>query len=161
MAQVENPLEKVRRKMVNARIEFLGQLAKFSREELQKHPVIGEWSPLELAYHLYIADGLAIEQMRLIQSEDNPQLPALAKLAPTQTKTADVPDSLEPILAGMAARREEIFQYLTDLPADAWERPFQHEEWGSLKFYQLINVLPQHDQQHSQQLAMMKELMPS
>ncbi|HET8910544.1 MAG TPA: DinB family protein, partial [Ktedonobacteraceae bacterium] len=94
MAQVENPLEKVRRKMVNARIEFLGQLAKFSREELQKHPVIGEWSPLELAYHLYIADGLAIEQMRLIQSEDNPQLPALAKLAPTQTNTNDVPDSL-------------------------------------------------------------------
>jgi len=31
MASIENPYEKVRRKMVAARIEFMGQLAKFSQ----------------------------------------------------------------------------------------------------------------------------------
>jgi hypothetical protein len=63
MTAVENPYEKVRPKMVAARIEFLGQLAKFSPDELQKRPGPGGWSPLQLAYHLYIADGLALEEL--------------------------------------------------------------------------------------------------
>lgn len=163
MAQLDNPLEKVRRKMVNARIEFMGQLAKFSREELQKHPVIGEWSPLELAHHLYIADGLALEQMRKVQDEENPLIIALDERAPelTNETVTETPLTLESILGGMAARREEIFEYLGTLSAEAWQRPLQSKKWGSMKFYQLVNILPQHDQQHTQQLAMMKQLMPS
>ena len=56
----------------------------------------------------------------------------------------------------MAARREEIFEYLAGLPAEAWERPFRHPDWGQCKFYQLVNVLPLHDQMHAKQLAAMK-----
>ena len=56
----------------------------------------------------------------------------------------------------MAARREEVFQYLSELPVDAWERPFRHPNWGQLKFYQMVNILPQHDKLHAQQLADIK-----
>ena len=52
MTTVENPYDKVRRKMVAARIEFMSQLAKFSEDELAKRPAEEEWSPLELAHHL-------------------------------------------------------------------------------------------------------------
>ena len=62
MTTVESPYEKVRRKMVAARIEFMSQLARFSPDELDKHFVEGEWTPLQLAHHLYLADGLALEQ---------------------------------------------------------------------------------------------------
>ncbi len=64
MTTEERPFDRVRRKMVAARVEFIGQLAKFSKEELSAAPAEGEWSPLELAHHLYVADGLALEQMR-------------------------------------------------------------------------------------------------
>jgi hypothetical protein len=157
MANVENPYEKVRRKMVAARIEFMAQLAKFGKDELRKQPAEGEWSPLELAHHLYIADGLALEQMRLVQNEDNPMVVAPEEEAPRLTRSSEPPVSLEAVLAGMAARREEIFEYLATMPVEAWERPFRHHAWGERKFYQLVNILPFHDQMHAQQLAAMKE----
>lgn len=157
MANVENPYEKVRRKMVAARIEFMAQLAKFSKDELRKQPIEGEWSPLELAHHLYIADGLALQNMRLVQDEDNPMVVAPEQEAPRLTRSSESPVSLEAVLAGMAARREEIFEYLAALPVEAWERPFRHHAWGERKFYQLVNILPFHDQTHAQQLAAMKE----
>ena len=157
MATVENPFEKVRRKMVAARIEFMGQLAKLSNDELTKVPANSEWSPLQLANHLYIADALALEQMQLVQTEDNPLVTATEEETPRLTRAAQSPVSLDAVLAGMAARREEIFEYLSSLPAEAWERPFRHPNWGQLKFYQMVNVLPTHDHMHAQQLVEIKE----
>jgi len=156
MAVLENPFDKVRRKMVDARIEFMGQLAKFSADELTLHPNKDEWSPLQLAHHLYVADGLALEQMQIVQDEENPLLTASEEEAPRRTRASEPPVSLDAVLAGMAARREEIFVYLAGLPADAWERPFRNPSWGQLKFYQMVNVLPVHDKMHAQQLIDIK-----
>ena len=38
MATLENPFEKVRPKMVAARLEFIGQLATFSKDEVTREP---------------------------------------------------------------------------------------------------------------------------
>jgi uncharacterized damage-inducible protein DinB len=156
MATLENPFDKVRRKMVAARIEFMGQLATFSKDEVTREPGEDEWSPLQLAHHLYIADGLALEQMQLVQNEDNPLLTNLEEDTPRLTRASEPPESLDAVLAGMAARREELFEYMANLPVDAWERPFRHPSWGQLKFYQLANVLPAYDQQHTKQLTEIK-----
>jgi hypothetical protein len=43
------------------------------------------------------------------------------------------------------------------LPSEGWDRPFRHHAWGQRKFYQLVNVLPFHDQMHTQQLVSIKE----
>jgi uncharacterized damage-inducible protein DinB len=161
MTTVESPYEKVRGKMVTARIEFMGALAKFNKEDLQKRPTEGEWSAFELANHLYVADGLALQQMQLVQNEDNPMIAATEEEAPRLTRASEPPASLDAILAGMAARREEIFQYLSELPSEAWERPFRHHAWGQRKFYQLVNILPMHDQMHTQQLAAIRGSTPA
>jgi hypothetical protein len=157
MTTVENPYEKVRRKMAAARIEFLGELAKFNKKEVSKRPAEGEWSPLELANHLYIADGLALEQLKLVQNENNPEIVPPEEEAPRRTNAAEAPVSLEAVLGGMAARREEIFEYLSTLPSEAWIRPFRHRAWGQLKFYQMVNILPTHDQMHANQLSAIRE----
>jgi hypothetical protein len=156
MTTVESSFEKVRRKLVAARIEFMGQLAKFSKNELTQQPADSGWSPLLLAYHLYIADGLALEQMQRVQDEELPLLEDLAEGVPRLTDSAEPPASLDAVLAGLAARREEIFEYLSNLPEDAWVRPFRYPELGERKFYQLVNILPQHDQEHTRQLAAIK-----
>src|SRR5258708_12627206 len=98
MTTVENPYEKVRSKMVTARIEFMGQLAKFSPNELGKQPGIGEWSPLQLAYHLYIADGLALEELKHIQDEDNPLIVATEEEPPHPTNPSAPPAHLHTTL---------------------------------------------------------------
>lgn len=157
MASIENPFDKVRRKMVAARLEFMAQLAKFSSEELARNPMgEDEWTPLQLAYHLYVADGLALETLQKIQSEDNPLVEDLAEETPRRTRASEPPASLDAVMGGMVARREELFQYLSELPDDAWERPLRHPTFGPLKFYQVVNVLPAHDKLHAQQLADIK-----
>jgi hypothetical protein len=157
MATVENPFDKVRRKMVAARIEFMGQLAKFSSEELARNPTgEDEWTPLQIANHLYISDGLALEILQKVQNEDNPLVEDLTVETPRLTRNAEPPASLDAVMGGMAARREEIFQYLSELSNDAWERPARHPSFGQVKFYQLVNILPAHEKIHAQQLADIK-----
>ncbi len=156
MTTTESSFEKVRRKMVSARIEFMSQLARFNNNELTQRLSTGEWSPLQLAHHLYITDGLVLEQFQRVQNEDNPSLPDTGEVAPELTRNSETPTSLDIVLAGMAARREELFAYLSGLPPEAWQRPLQHAAWGPLKFYQMVNVLSQHDHQHAQQLANIK-----
>ena len=157
MTATESSFDKARRKLVAARIEFMGQLAKFSKEALKLAPTGDEWSPLQLAHHLYIADGLALEQMRRVQEEDNPLVADLSVETPHLTRTSEPPVSLDAVLGGMAARREELYEYLSSLPDDAWVRPFRHEALGQLKFYQLVNILPAHDKKHAQQLLELRE----
>ena len=156
MTTVESSFEKVRRKLVAARIEFMGQLAKFSKDDLSRQPADGEWSPLQLAHHLYISDDLILQQMKRVQEEDSPLISNIGEEAPRLTDASEPPISLDAVLAGMAARREEIFEFLSQLPDEAWERPFQHVEWGQRKFYQLVNSFAMHDQLHAQQLATIK-----
>jgi DinB family protein len=157
MASIENPFDKVRRKMVAARLEFMTQLAKFSSEELTRNPQGGdEWTPLQLAYHLYVADGLALEVLQKIQNEDNPFIEDLGEETPRRTREAEPPTSLDAVMGGMVARREELFQYLSELPDDAWERPLRYSTYGPFKFYQIVNILAAHDKLHAQQLADIK-----
>ncbi len=150
----ESSFDKVRRKLVAARIELMGQLAKFSADELQQAPSEGEWSPLQIAHHVYITEGLILQQARRVQDEDNPLLLDISSdSAEQKSELAQSPVSLEGILTGLAARREELLEYLSTLPQEAWTRPCSHPRLGNLKFYQLINVLPVHDSQHTQQLV--------
>nr|BBH89520.1 hypothetical protein KTC_42710 [Thermosporothrix sp. COM3] len=152
----ERPFELVRGKLVSARIEVLAQLAKFSREEQALRPARGKWTPLQVANHLYICDGLILTQMRRVQSEENPLLPAIEEDASTFYEPPDIPLTPEVVLNGMAARREELYHYLSTLPAEVWRRPFRHPEWGQCAFYQLIDFLIDHDQLHAHQLVAMK-----
>lgn len=156
MATLESPFEKVRPKLVSARIELISQLAKFETAELVMSPAADAWSALEIAQHVYTTDGLALEQLRLIQDNENPLIAAIEEESPRRTRASTPPATLEAALAGMAARREELFEYLSALPTEVWERPCRHPNWGQLKFYQLVNVLPQHDHAHAQQLGELK-----
>lgn len=156
MALLENPFEKVRSKMVAARIALISQLAKFEHAELMRAGTLDEWSALEIAQHVYVTDGLVLDQLRAIQAEENPLIIAVEEEAPRRTRSSTQPVSLEAVLSGMAARREDLFEYLSTQPVATWERPFRHPHWGQLQFYQLVNILPQHDQAHTQQLAALK-----
>ena len=154
----ESSFDKARRKLIAARIELIGQLAKFSQNELTRSPIEGEWSALQIAHHTYITEGLALEQIHRVQNEDDPFIPDISSDSPQQhLELAEAPASLEAVLTGMAARREELFEYLASLPEDGWLRPLRHAEWGNLKFYQLANVISIHDQQHAKQLMKIKD----
>jgi hypothetical protein len=148
---------RAQRKMVAARIEFLAALARVQPAELSVTPTEEEWSPLQIAYHLSIMDGLALEQMRRIQEEDNPRIVNIAEIAPHTLTSSSSSLSLASILAMMTAQRKAIFRYLASLPETAWERTFQQEEWGQHNFYQFVNMLPLQDKMATRQLGTLSE----
>lgn len=156
MTTTEKPFAKARRKLVDTRIQFLSQLAKFRKAELTQSVPGEEWTPVQIAQHLYIADGLILDELKRVQQEDNPLIAVLEEEVPRQTNAAEPPVSLDAVMAGMAARREALFEFLSQLPDEAWERPFQHYSRGQLKFYQLVNSLSKHEQIHTEQLVKMK-----
>src|SRR5579864_3922265 len=147
----ESAFARAQRKMVAARIEFLAALARVNPEELVT-PVGEEWSPLQIAYHLSITDGLALEQMHRIQEEDNPHIINITEIVPHTPKSILPSLSLASVLATMMAQREETFCYLSSLPETAWERSFRHEQWGQCKFSQFVNLLSLQDKMATRQL---------
>jgi len=153
----EKPIfARVQRKMIAARIEFLAALARVQSIELPNIPTEEECSPLQIAYHLSITDGLALEQMYRIQEEDTPQIINIAEIATHTPVNLSSPSSLPSILATMTAQREAIFRYLASLPESAWARSFHQEQWGQHKFEQFINLLPLHDKLATHQLEMIR-----
>src|SRR5258708_39733278 len=84
------------------------------------------------------------------------ELMRLMKVAPRRPCISTQPPSCEGVRAGWPGGRAKCAGPLAFLPADGWERPFRHPNWGQLKFYQLVNVLPQHDHAHARQLADLK-----
>lgn len=160
MTTAEKPFAKARRKLVDARIQFLSQLAKFSKQELTQTAPGEDWTPIQIAHHIYIADGLLLEALKRVQQEDNP-LVSVVEEAPRQTEAAEPPASLDAVMAGMAARREATLEFLSQLPDEAWERPLQEKSKGPMKFYQLVNGISNHEQSHIEQLTKIKSAMQS
>jgi hypothetical protein len=156
MSGIEAPFAALRRKMVVARIDFMSQLATFRHEDLTRSLPEDGISPLLITHHLLVTDVLALEHMKRIQSEDNPQFDTFIQLLPIETTEIEPPPVLKDLLVKMAVQRDEIFSYLHQLPPADWERPFTSVLWGPRKFSQLVNVLPLHDRQHSRQLVTMR-----
>lgn len=154
MMTEESLFVRTQRKMVTARIHFLARLTRFQPAALSISPIMDEWSPLQIAYHLSIIDTLALEQMHTIQEEDNPYIENLAELA-YHIATAGIssdPPSLTTVLATMTSKRTAMFRYLATLPDSAWDRTFQYEQWGRRKFYQFVNILHLFDKMSTSQL---------
>jgi hypothetical protein len=103
--------------------------------------------------HLSLVDGLALEEMKRVQREENPLLVRLDQIAPRMTEEAALPASLEIVLADMAAKREETLDFLKQLSQEAWERGCRYEGLGQLTFAQFLDGLVQHDRLHTEQLA--------
>lgn len=155
----ESSYDMARRTLIAARLELMGQLAKFDPDELTQHPIAGEFSPLQLAHYVYIADGFGLEQIKQVQRENNPLIADLNEHAPRLMQEIEEPTSLDAVFAGMTARREEIFEYLSGLPEAVWSRPYFNAQGEALLFPQLVNMLALHDQQQAEQLVKLKDAM--
>ncbi len=155
----ESAYSKARRTLVAARLELMGQLAKFSPDELTRKPISGEFSPLQLAHYVYIADGFGLEQIKRVRTEDDPLIPDLNESALQLMQEIEEPTSLDAVFAGMTARREEIFEYLASLHEAVWSRRYHNAQGEEHLFPELVSMFALHDRQQAQQLIKLKEAM--
>jgi uncharacterized damage-inducible protein DinB len=106
-------------------------IAGLSQAELTARPGPGDWSILELVIHLADSDGIAIDRMKRMLTEDEPPLLYADETAYVR-QLATHEQSLEDALILFEVGRRQFARVLRALPDEAFERRGIHNRRGTL-----------------------------
>src|SRR5271168_1478100 len=117
------------------------------REDLLAHPGPGDWSIQELVIHLADSDGIAIDRMKRIITEDNPSLLYADETAYVDRLFHDE-QSLEDALTLFDVGRRQWSRVLRLLPDEAFTRQGTHNRAGILTVGRMIEGYSKHLDHH-------------
>jgi hypothetical protein len=136
--------------------ELIDQFYSVSEKELRWRPLDDEWSLKEIAGHLRDNEELALEQMRLIAGDEEPDL--LARDADALPPERDYRSAdIEELLAGFAGLRRQTHHLLWGLTSEEWERCGRHRFRGEVTIAQIARELAEHDLAHLWQARRLRE----
>jgi uncharacterized damage-inducible protein DinB len=127
-------------------------VAGLSREELTARPGPGDWSILELVIHLVDSDGIAIDRMKRMLTEDDPPLLYADETAYVR-QLATHEQSLEDALILFEVGRRQFARVLRALPDEAFERRGIHNRRGVLTVGGTVRDYIKHVDEHLKFLA--------
>jgi hypothetical protein len=136
--------------------ELIDQFYGATEEELCERLDEDGRSLKEIAGHLRDNEELSSEQIRLIASEEEPELPArdVDALAVEQDYgSADVDD----LLRAFAGLRRQTYRLLSSLEPEDWERCGRHPYRGAVAISQVARELAEHDLDHLWQARRLRE----
>ena len=136
--------------------ELIGQFHGASEKELRWRPQDDEWSLKEIAGHLRDNEELALEQMRLMADDDEPELPARdvdALPLERDYRTADIQE----LLRAFAGLRRQTHRLLWGLTTEDWRRCGRHPYRGEVAIAQIARELAEHDLGHLWQARRLRE----
>lgn len=118
-----------------------------SREDLLARPGPGNWSIQELVIHLADSDGIAVDRMKRILTEDNPSLLYADETAYVDRLFHDQ-QSLEDALTLFDVGRRQWSHVLRLLPDDAFSRQGTHNQVGIVTLGGMIEGYSKHLDHH-------------
>lgn len=127
--------------------ELIDQFHGLADKELRWRPQDDEWSLKEIAGHLRDNEELALEQMSLIASDEDPLLPARdvdALPLEADYRLADVKE----LLSAFAGLRRQTHRLLWSLAPEDWGRCGRHPYRGEVTIAQIARELAEHDLGH-------------
>lgn len=123
-----------------------------SEAQLSFQPAPREWSVRQIVHHLADSHANAFIRMKLALTEDNPTIRPY-----DQEAFAELPDTLgAPIglsLVFLRALHARWGYLMQSLDASAWERTFQHPEYGPFTLVRLLDTYVEHCDIHLDQIA--------
>jgi uncharacterized damage-inducible protein DinB len=112
----------------------------------------GEWAVVQVVAHLADAEERAVERVRLMSTEDAPEI-----FAYDQEALAAERDYLQMDLGEQLDRfdrlRAERATLLTALAPTDWQRIARHSDYGLITIHDLISHMAKHDAVHLAQVA--------
>jgi hypothetical protein len=136
--------------------ELIDQFYGASEDELRGRPQDDEWSLKEIAGHLRDNEELALEQIRLMAGDEQPELPARdvdALPLERDYRSADVQE----LLSAFAGFRRQTCRLLWGLAPEDWERCGRHPYRGEVTIAQIARELAEHDLGHLWQARRLRE----
>ena len=136
--------------------ELIDQFHGAGEKELRWRAQDDEWSLKEIAGHLRDNEELALEQMTLMASDEDPPLPARdvdALPLEADYRSADVRE----LLGAFARLRNQTHRLLWSLESEDWERCGRHPYRGEVTIAQIARELAEHDLGHLWQARRLKE----
>jgi hypothetical protein len=128
----------------------LDEIAAFSGADLSRRPAPGEWSPAEVLSHLADSDLMVNVRVRMIVTQDRPQLVGYDQEAWTARfgGLEDAPATVERWRVLRAANLR-LFDSLTD---SEWQRVGMHTERGPESARLTVELMAGHDRMHLDQI---------
>lgn len=117
-----------------------------------QHPDPNEWSPLQVVCHLYESEN-TVQRPRLqhILNEDNPFLADPKE--PPGPGAFNCAHNGPAYLRLFTETRMETIAFLSQINADAWQRPARHSIFGPTTLLEMAHFTAQHDRLHLNQLC--------
>ncbi len=122
-------------------------VAGLSFQELTARPGPGKWSILEVVIHLTDSDAIAIDRMKRILTEDNPQLLYADETAYNE-RLFPHEQSLEYALTLFDLGRRQFARVLRQLPPEAFARAGTHNRKGRVTVGEMVYGYIKHLDDH-------------
>jgi len=136
--------------------ELIDQFYGAGEDELRTRPQDDEWSLNEIAGHLRDNEELALEQIRLMAGDEEPELPARdVEALPLERDylSADI----EELLSAFAGFRRQTYRLLSSMASEGWGRCGRHPYRGEVTIAQIARELAEHDLGHLWQARRLRE----
>jgi uncharacterized damage-inducible protein DinB len=134
--------------------ELRALVAGLSDAQMNHPPLPTEWSVRDVLSHLLFTEQLLAERVRLLLTEDDPDLAGAA----VWTYSAD-PRPAGELLDAYAEIRGRTLAALRALPAEAWERSGRHSEFGRVTVRQQASYFAKHERHHFPQIEQIRKLL--
>ncbi len=129
-------------------------LAGVSKEELDAHPLPGEWSVREVVHHLADSEMVGALRLRRLLAEDHPTLGAYDENAFARGLHYGRP--IEPSLAVVDAVRHATAELLRRMTEAEWARTGTHSEIGEYSVERWLQTYASHCHDHADQIRRLR-----
>lgn len=122
--------------------------------DMDQLPIPGEWGVRDVISHLLFAERLLAERVRLLLTEDDPDLAGAAVWNyDTDPRTAS------DLLDDFAESRGRTLAALRGLSLEGWERSGRHSEFGRVTVRMQASYFAKHERHHFPQIEQIRRLL--
>ena len=130
--------------------DFEAAIADVRDDELDAHPIDGEWSVREIAHHVCDSELTSAIRLRRLIAEDDPEIVGYDEME--WSRRLHYPERpIGPSVAAMRGARETSLSILQSLTEAEWARTGTHSESGEYSVATWLRIYAEHPREHGDQ----------
>ena len=134
----------------SATAEFEAAIADVRDDELDAHPIEGEWSVREIAHHVCDSEMTSAIRLRRLIAEPSPEIVGYDEME--WSLRLHYPERpIGPSMLAMRGARDTTLSILECLTDAEWDRAGTHSEAGAYSVDRWLQIYAEHPREHGEQ----------